>query len=218
MTTPQAPSETAIAAPRVRTVDMKLEVVVIPVSDVDRAKRFYGGLGWRLDADFAAGDDFRVIQFTPPGSGCSVIFGMNVTAAAPGSAQGLYLIVSDIEAARDELLGRGVEVSEVVPRRRRRARRHGRALPVRAAQGQRSRSRASQLPLVRLVQRSGRQRLASAGGHRAIARTRGRGRHDIHLVDGARGRAPTCGGRAWRAREAHRPARCGTGRTGTPRT
>jgi catechol 2,3-dioxygenase-like lactoylglutathione lyase family enzyme len=93
--------------------DMKLEVVVIPVSDVDRAKHFYGGLGWRLDADFAAGDDFRVIQFTPPGSGCSVIFGKNVTAAAPGSAQGLYLIVSDIEAARDELLGRGVEISEV---------------------------------------------------------------------------------------------------------
>ena len=89
------------------------KVVVIPVSDVDRAKRFYGDLGWRLDADFAAGDDFRVIQFTPPGSGCSVIFGKNVTAAAPGSAQGLYLIVSDIEAARDELLGRGVTISEV---------------------------------------------------------------------------------------------------------
>jgi catechol 2,3-dioxygenase-like lactoylglutathione lyase family enzyme len=96
-----------------QTVDMKLEVVVIPVSDVDRAKRFYGGLGWRLDADFAAGDDWRVIQFTPPGSGCSVIFGKNVTAAAPGSARGLYLIVSDIAAARDELLGRGVEVSAV---------------------------------------------------------------------------------------------------------
>jgi catechol 2,3-dioxygenase-like lactoylglutathione lyase family enzyme len=94
-------------------VDMKLEIVVIPVSDVDRAKEFYERLGWRLDADFAAGDDFRVIQFTPPGSGCSVIFGKNVTAAAPGSAQGLYLIVSDIEAARDELLGRGVEISEV---------------------------------------------------------------------------------------------------------
>jgi catechol 2,3-dioxygenase-like lactoylglutathione lyase family enzyme len=92
---------------------MKLEVVVIPVSDVDRAKRFYGGLGWRLDADFAAEDDFRVVQFTPPGSGCSVIFGKNVTAAAPGSAQGLYLIVSDIGTARDELVGRGVEISEV---------------------------------------------------------------------------------------------------------
>ncbi len=106
-------SETAIETPKARTVDMKFEIVVIPVSDVDRAKRFYGGLGWRLDADFAAGDDFRVIQFTPPGSGCSVIFGKNVTAAAPGSAQGLYLIVSDIKAARDELLGRGVEISEV---------------------------------------------------------------------------------------------------------
>jgi catechol 2,3-dioxygenase-like lactoylglutathione lyase family enzyme len=106
-------SETAIETPRTRTIDMKLEVVVIPVSDVDRAKRFYGDLGWRLDADFAAGDDFRVIQFTPPGSGCSVIFGKNVTAAAPGSAQGLYLIVSDIEAARHELLGRGVEISKV---------------------------------------------------------------------------------------------------------
>jgi len=94
-------------------VDLKLEIVVIPVSDVDRAKEFYGTLGWRLDADFASGDDFRVIQFTPPGSGCSVIFGKNVTAAAPGSAQGLYLIVSDIVAARDQLRGRGVEISEV---------------------------------------------------------------------------------------------------------
>jgi catechol 2,3-dioxygenase-like lactoylglutathione lyase family enzyme len=103
----------AVETPRARTVDMKLEIVVIPVSDVDRAKRFYGGLGWRLDADFAAGDDFRVIQFTPPGSGCSVIFGRNVTAAAPGSAQGLYLIVADIALARDELLGRGADVSKV---------------------------------------------------------------------------------------------------------
>src|SRR2546430_1838410 len=91
----------------------KLEIVVIPVSDVDRAKEFYARLGWRLDADFAHADDFRVIQFTPPGSGCSVIFGKNVTAAAPGSAQGLYLIVSDIEAARKELLGRGVKISEI---------------------------------------------------------------------------------------------------------
>ena len=103
---------TAAAAPKARTVDMKLEIVVIPVSDVDRAKRFYGDLGWRLDADFAAGDDFRVIQFTPPGSGCSVIFGRNVTAAAPGSAQGLYLVVSDIEAARKDLLDRGIKVSK----------------------------------------------------------------------------------------------------------
>ena len=102
------------ATPKPRTTDMKLEIVVIPVSDVDRAKRFYGDLGWRLDADFAApSGDFRVIQFTPPGSPSSVIFCKNVTAAAPGSAQGLYLIVSDIAAARDELLGRGVKISEV---------------------------------------------------------------------------------------------------------
>jgi catechol 2,3-dioxygenase-like lactoylglutathione lyase family enzyme len=97
----------------VARVATKLEVIVIPVSDVDRAKEFYGKLGWRLDADFASGEDFRVIQFTPPGSGCSVIFGRNVTGAAPGSAQGLYLIVSDVEAARNELLDRGVKVSEV---------------------------------------------------------------------------------------------------------
>jgi catechol 2,3-dioxygenase-like lactoylglutathione lyase family enzyme len=113
MSSTQVRSETAIETPKARTIDMKFEIVVIPVSDVERTKRFYGGLGWRLDADFAADDDFRVIQFTPPGSPCSVIFGKNVTAAAPGSAQGLYLIVSDIKAARDELLGRGVEVGEV---------------------------------------------------------------------------------------------------------
>ena len=95
------------------TVDIKFEIVVIPVSDVDRAKEFYASLGWRLDADFDSGKDFRVIQFTPPGSGCSIIFGKGVTAAAPGSAQGLYLVVSDIEAARKELLGRGIKVSEV---------------------------------------------------------------------------------------------------------
>jgi catechol 2,3-dioxygenase-like lactoylglutathione lyase family enzyme len=94
-------------------VDLKFELVVLPVSDVDRAKEFYSRLGWRLDADFASGDNFRVIQFTPPGSGGSVIFGKNVTGAAPGTAQGLYLIVSDIEAARGELLGRGIEISEV---------------------------------------------------------------------------------------------------------
>ena len=100
-------------ATSVARVDTKLEIVVIPVSDVDRAKEFYGRLGWRLDADYDNGDDFRVIQFTPAGSGCSVIFGKNVTAAAPGSAQGLYLIVSDIAAVRDELLGRDAEISEV---------------------------------------------------------------------------------------------------------
>ena len=103
---------TAIKPSKVRTMDMKLEVIVIPVSDVERSKQFYGSLGWRLDADFAFDDGFRVIQFTPPGSAASIIFGTNVTAAAPGSAKGLYLVVSDIEAARKELLGRGVKVSE----------------------------------------------------------------------------------------------------------
>jgi catechol 2,3-dioxygenase-like lactoylglutathione lyase family enzyme len=100
--------ETAVAP-----VDMKFEIVVIPVSDVDRAKEFYAKLGWRLDADFDNGKDFRVVQFTPPGSGCSVIFGRNVTPAAPGTAQGLYLIVSDIEVAREALLERRVKISEV---------------------------------------------------------------------------------------------------------
>jgi catechol 2,3-dioxygenase-like lactoylglutathione lyase family enzyme len=112
MSSTRTSRKTASEAPKVRRGDMKLEVVVIAVSDVDRARRFYSNLGWRLDADFASGDDYRVVQFTPPGSGCSVIFGKNVTAAAPGSAQGLYLIVSDIEAARNDLLGRGVEVSK----------------------------------------------------------------------------------------------------------
>ena len=97
MSMTQERSETAVETPKTRTVDMKLEVVVIPVSDVDRAKRFYGGLGWRLDADFVRGDEFRVVQFTPPGSPCSIHFGTGVTSAVPGSAQGLHLIVSDIE-------------------------------------------------------------------------------------------------------------------------
>jgi catechol 2,3-dioxygenase-like lactoylglutathione lyase family enzyme len=106
-------NQALIATTSMQRVDMKLEVVVIPVSDIDQAKRFYNGLGWRLDADFAVGDDYRVIQFTPPGSACSVIFGKNVTAASPGSAQGLYLVVSDIKAAREELLARGVAVSDI---------------------------------------------------------------------------------------------------------
>src|SRR4051812_28154660 len=97
----------------VHDVDFKLEVVVIPVSDVDRAKAFYGGLGWRLDADFAFDNGFRVVQFTPPGSPCSLQFGTNMTAAAPGSAQGTYLVVSDIGAARDDLVAHGVEPSDV---------------------------------------------------------------------------------------------------------
>ena len=172
MSSTQVRSETATEGPRARGVDMKLEAVVIPVADVERAKRFYGNLGWRLDADFPFDDGFRVVQFTPPGSACSIHFGTNITSAAPGSAQGLYLIVSDIQAARDELVARGVEVSELfhpgTP-----------ALSFsRTAERPRERSlaRSRQLPLLRHVQRPGRQRLAVPGGHRAIARTRGRGR------------------------------------------
>jgi catechol 2,3-dioxygenase-like lactoylglutathione lyase family enzyme len=101
-------SDTSVA-----TADMKFEIVVIPVSDVSRAKEFYAKLGWRLDADYDNGKDFGIIQFTPPGSACSIIFGKNLTPAAPGSAQGLYLIVSEIQAARKNLLDRGVEISEV---------------------------------------------------------------------------------------------------------
>ena len=103
-------------APTVGTIDMKLEVAVIPVSDVERSKRFYGDLGWRLDADFVVGDEFRVVQFTPPGSPCSIHFGTGVTSAAPGSAPGLYLVVSDIQSARAELLNRGVDVSDAFHR------------------------------------------------------------------------------------------------------
>jgi len=95
------------------SVDLRLEVVVIPVSDVDRSKGFYGKLGWRLDADFAFNDGFRIVQLTPPGSACSIQFGTKVSSASPGSVEGLYLVVSDIEAARQELLARGVEVGEV---------------------------------------------------------------------------------------------------------
>ena len=94
-------------------MDEKLEVVVIPVSDVDRAKEFYGSLGWRLDADHAAGGNFRIVQLTPPGSGCSIQFGTGVTSAVPGSVKDLYLTVSDIEAARAEVVAHGIEVSEV---------------------------------------------------------------------------------------------------------
>ena len=113
MSTTDVQGNEATGIASVRNVDLKLEAVVIPVADVDRAKEFYERLGWRLDADFGFDNGFRVVQFTPPGSGCSVQFGTNITSAAPGSAQGLYLIVSDIEAARDELAARGVEVSEV---------------------------------------------------------------------------------------------------------
>ena len=104
---------TSMDTPGTGTTDMKLEVVTVPVSDVDRAKRFYQSLGWRLDADIAVGDAFRVVQLTPPQSPCSVAFGKGLTTAEPGSAQRLLLVVYDIDAARADLLSRGAEVSEV---------------------------------------------------------------------------------------------------------
>ena len=113
MTSTQVSTEGQSGASDTAAVDMTLEVVVIPVSDADRAKDFYGRLGWRLDADVATGDGFRLVQFTPPGSGCSAQFGTNLTSAAPGSAQDLYLVVSDIEAARDQLVRTGIETSDV---------------------------------------------------------------------------------------------------------
>ena len=113
MTSIDVRSETAVKVPDTGTVDFKLEVVVVPVSDVDRAKQFYASLGWREDADFPIREDFRVVQMTPPGSPASIIFGTGVTAAEPGSFEALVLAVHDIEAARADLVARGVEVSEV---------------------------------------------------------------------------------------------------------
>src|SRR6476659_4732648 len=106
-------SEEAAREKSIGKADLKFEAVVIPVSDVDRAKALYSKLGWRLDADFAFDNGFRVVQFTPPGSGCSVQFGTNITSAPPGSAQGLYLVISDIETAREALAARGVAISEL---------------------------------------------------------------------------------------------------------
>jgi catechol 2,3-dioxygenase-like lactoylglutathione lyase family enzyme len=113
MSTTQTSNERATQIPTAATVETKLEVVILPVSDVERAKRFYMSLGWRLDADFTTGDDWRAVQLTPPGSPCSVIFGKGFTAAVPGSLQGTFLVVDDVKAARAELIGRGVDVSEV---------------------------------------------------------------------------------------------------------
>src|SRR5262245_23092826 len=116
MSNTQVRSGSATESPKTPRVEMKLEVVVIPVADVERSKRFYGGLGWRLDADFVVGNDFRVVQFTPPGSPCSIHFGKGVTPSTPGSARGLYLVVTDIEAAHADLAARGVDISGVFHR------------------------------------------------------------------------------------------------------
>jgi catechol 2,3-dioxygenase-like lactoylglutathione lyase family enzyme len=112
MSSTQTINELAISTPSAATVDLKLEVVVLPVSDVDRSKRFYEGLGWRLDGDFTNGDAFHAVQMTPPGSPCSIHFGKGITTAPPGSVKNLYLVVSDMKAARQELIARGAEVSE----------------------------------------------------------------------------------------------------------
>jgi catechol 2,3-dioxygenase-like lactoylglutathione lyase family enzyme len=113
MSTTHISNEQATRTSNAEAIDETLEVVVIPVSDVERAKRFYSGLGWRQDADFAFDNGFRVVQFTPPGSACSIQFGTNITSSTPGSAQGLYLIVSDIDAAHDQLALRGAKISDV---------------------------------------------------------------------------------------------------------
>jgi catechol 2,3-dioxygenase-like lactoylglutathione lyase family enzyme len=111
MSTVDESKQSAAGSPPVKPGEFRLEVIVVPVSDVDRSKRFYQGLGWRFDAEAAVEDGYRLIQFTPPGSGCSIIFGKGVTSAPPGSSQGLHLAVYDIDAARADLIARGVEVS-----------------------------------------------------------------------------------------------------------
>ena len=141
-------------------VDMKLEVMIIPVSDVDRSKKFYERLGWNLDRDVAPMEGLRIVQFTPPGSGTSVTFGQGLTTAAPGSAEG-ELVVSDIEAAYDELVGRGIEVSDIW---------HGPPFPVEAAGPS---PRAHQLQVVLVLHRSRWQHVAGPGGHdAALVRSR----------------------------------------------
>jgi catechol 2,3-dioxygenase-like lactoylglutathione lyase family enzyme len=181
-TTFEIQANDAASEASVAKVDMKFEIVVIPVSDVDRAKEFYARLGWRLDGDYDNGKDFRVIQFTPPGSGCSVILGKNVTGAAPGSAQGLYLIVDDIEAARQNLLGHSVEVSEVF---------HG-AADVYSG---------SDEPYL-----FGRIRVNGPDPEHRSYRSHRRHGDDLCIGERSGKRVSACGGRSRRAREAHRAA------------
>lgn len=187
--------ETASAFPRSRMPDMKLEVVVIPVVDVDRAKRFYGGLGWRLDADFVKGDAFRVVQFTPPGSPCSIHFGKGVTTAEPGSARRLYLVVSDIQAARKSLIDHGADVSEVL---------HRATIGEGPVSGP-DPERRSYNSFATFSDPDRNSWLLQE----VTARLPGRvdaGGHDLHLVGRTRDRAAAGGSRPWRARKADRPA------------
>ena len=193
MTMTQDRADSAVQTPGAGQVDLKLEVVVIPVSDVERAKDFYGGLSWRLDADFVVGDAFRGVQFTPPGSPCSIHFGNGITSAAPGSASGMYLVVSDIEAACAELVGRGVEVSEVFHR----------AGPGEPPVSGRHPERRSYSSFATFKDPDGNgwllQEITAA-----TPRTGGRDRHDIRLRPPISQCAPTSGGRPRRAREADR--------------
>ena len=222
MSTNAVPRNDATSDATVARVSMKLEAVVIPVSDVDRAKEFYGRLGWRLDADFRFDNGFRVVQFTPPGSGCSVQFGANITSAVPGSAQGLYLVVSDIEAARNELAARSVNVSDVF---------HAGTPGAQFQPDDRAAASADPRPithlqLLRHVQRPRRQWLAAAGGHDPASRPNRHRRDNVCVGSGPGERAQACGGRPRRSREAHRSGRpelarlvrrihgCGAGRDG----
>ena len=172
---------------------MKLEVDVIPVSDVDRSKGFYERLGWRLDDDVAPLDGLRIVQFTPPGSATSITFGLGLTTAAPGSAEA-GLVVSEIEAAHAELVGRGIEVSEIW---------HGPPFPVEARQPGPG-PRAHELRVVLLLRRSRWQYMAGPGGHDSAPRPHERHGDGLRIELGARGRASARRGRSPRAREARR--------------
>ena len=195
-------------------VDMKLEVIVVPVSDVDRAKQFYTGLGWRLDADIARGDEFRIVQLTPPGSGCSIQFGIGVTAAEPGSLQSTYLVVSDIEAARTALVAHGADVSQVFHEAQGGSRfepvADGRAEGAAADHG-------TYASFATFNDPDGNGWLLQE----ITARLPGRVDADDHLLPrcASSRRALTAGRhRPRRARAAHRPGRRRTGRPGTPST
>ena len=170
-------SADASSSTPVSTIDMNLEVVTLPVSDVDRAKRFYQSLGWRLDADLPVGDDFRIVQFTPPHSGCSIHFGTGLTSSEPGAVDRMLLAVEDIEAARDDLVGRGVDVSEVY---------HYERKPGQTGETDVSRpgARPAEGALVlrvRVVQRPGWQRLAAPGDHDPAPRPGMGARHGRRL-------------------------------------
>ena len=192
------------STPITKTVDLKLEAVVIPVSNVERSKAFYANLGWRLDADFSFDNGFRVVQFTPPGSGTSIQFGANISTAPPGSAQGLYLVVSDIESAREELAARGAQISEVF---------HpstpgGQFEPASRDTSHRGEGGAPrELRIVRDPPRPRRQHLATPRDHDAAARPHRRQRDVVRVDRRPRRRDATRIGRPRRARGSDRQGR-----------